>query len=314
VRAIPQAITPMASLMKSPFRWMLILAACCMASSVAVAVEKIQVTASFSILGDLVRVVGAERVSVTTLVGPDEDAHVFEPKPADAKRILASALLVTNGLGFEPWMKRLVASSGYKGTVLEASNGITARKMPAEGGSGAMETDPHAWQDPANVIFYVHNIAVALSKLDAKGADAYQRNADAYVKELQVMDAWAKVQLNAIPLQKRKVITSHDAFGYFAAHYGVTILAPQGISTEMEPSAKDVAKLIRQIQQEKIKAVFLENMSNPKLIGQIAKDTGVTLGPALFVDALSKESVEGSTYLKLMRHNVSSLVPGMAKN
>ncbi len=314
MRAIYQAITPMGSLMKNTFRWILVLAACWMASSFAIAAEKIQVTTSFSILGDFVRVVGAERVSVTSLVGPDEDAHVFEPKPADAKRILASQLLVTNGLGFEPWLKKLVASSGYKGTVLDASNGVTARKMPAEGGSGAMETDPHAWQDPTNVILYVHNIASALSKLDAKGTETYQRNADAYVKELQALDGWAKSQMNAIPLQKRKVITSHDAFGYFAAHYGVTIMAPQGISTEVEPSAKDVAKLIRQIQQEKIKAVFLENMSNPKLIGQIAKDTGVTLGPALFVDALSQSSAEGSTYLKLLRHNVSSLVAGMAKN
>ena len=300
--------------MKIAFRWALVIAAYGISGSLAMAADKIQITTSFSILGDIVRVVGAERVAVTSLVGPDEDAHVFEPKPADAKRILASQMVVINGLGFEPWMQKLIASSGYKGGVLNASVGLSARKMPAEGGSAARETDPHAWQDPTNVILYVHNIAAALSKLDVQGADAYQRNADAYVKELQVLDSWATAQLNAIPLQKRKVITSHDAFGYFAAHYGVTILAPQGLSTDVEPSARDVAKLIRQIQQEKIRAVFLENMSNPKLIGQIAKDTGVTLGPALFVDALSKEYAEGRTYLKLMRHNVSSLVAGMAKN
>jgi zinc/manganese transport system substrate-binding protein len=279
----------------------------------AQASEPIQVTASFSILADIVRAVGAERVKVTALVGPDEDAHVFEPKPADAKTILQSRLVVMNGLGFEPWMLKLLKSSGYKGDTLEASKGVKPRTMPAEDGKG-LETDPHAWQDPTNVIVYVQNIAQALTELDPAGASQYQKNAAEYTAELKTLDDWAKTQMSSVLREKRKVITSHDAFGYFAAHYNVTILAPQGVSTETEPSAKEVARLIRQIKHDKIKAVFMENMSNPKLISQIAVDTGVTLGPELFVDALSAKGDAGTTYLKLMRHNVAELVKAMQKN
>ena len=280
----------------------------------AQASEPMQITASFSVLADLVRVVGAERVKVTALVGPDEDAHVFEPKPVDAKTILQSRLVVMNGLGFEPWMQKLLESSGFKGERLEASRGVTPRTLAIGSFQGLSETDPHAWQDPTNVIIYVQNIRAALTKLDPAGASLYQKNTDGYITELKALDEWAKAQLYRIPQTKRKVITSHDAFGYFAAHFNVTILAPQGVSTETEPGAKEVAGLIRQIKREKIKAVFMENMTNPKLISQIAADTGVTLGPALYVDALSAKAEAGSTYLKLMHHNVAELAMAMQKN
>jgi zinc/manganese transport system substrate-binding protein len=279
------------------------------AATAGMAADKIPVVASFSILGDLVRVVGGDRVTVITLVGPDEDAHVFEPKPTDAKNLLQSKLLVSNGLGFEPWAQKLVKSAGYKGQAVVASQGVKARTMPGE--KGQKETDPHAWQDPANVVIYVRNIAAALARLDPAGALAYKDNSEAYVKELQALDTWAQQQLSAVPAAKRKVITSHDAFGYFGAHYQVSFLAPQGISTEAEPSAKEVAQLIRQIQREKIRAVFFENMSNPKLLAQLSKDAGVTPGPALYVDALSKAGGPADSYLKLMRHNVTQLVSGM---
>lgn len=281
-------------------------------ATAGMAADKIPVVASFSILGDLVRVVGGDRVAVTTLVGSDEDAHVFEPKPVDAKNLLQSKLLVSNGLGFEPWAQKLVKSAGYKGQAVVASQGVKARTMPGE--KGGKETDPHAWQDPTNVVIYVRNIAAALSRLDPTGAATYKDNSEAYVKELQALDTWAKEQLSAVPAAKRKVITSHDAFGYFGAHYQVSFLAPQGISTEAEPSAKEVAQLIRQIQREKIKAVFFENMSNPKLLAQLSKDAGVTPGPALYVDALSKAGGPADTYLKLMRHNVMQLVAGIRLN
>jgi zinc/manganese transport system substrate-binding protein len=299
--------------MKRLSHWLLALAAFVFLNSSALAAGKVQVITSFSILQDLVQVVGAGRVEVHALVGPDEDAHVFEPKPTHAKRILQSQLVVMNGLGFEHWMAKLVKSSGYKGLVVQASEGVTARTMPAETGGG-VETDPHAWQDPTNVILYVRNIAAGLSKLDPDGAASYRAHADSYVAELQKLDTWAQEQIATIPANKRKVITSHDAFGYFGAHYGVALLAPQGISTEAEPSAKGVAKLIRQIKQEQIKAVFLENMSNSKLITQIAKDTGVILGRPLFADALSKSNAEGASYLQLMRYNVKALVEGMQMN
>ena len=280
----------------------------------SIAADKLPVTASFSILGDLVRVVGGERVTVTTLVGPNEDAHVFEPKPTDAKHLLQSKLLVINGLGFEPWAQKLAQSAGFKGTTLQASQGVTPRTMPSEQSPSHLETDPHAWQNPDNVVIYVRNIAATLSKLDPAGAATYQNNSAAYIQELQALDRWAKEQFAVLPPAKRKVITSHDAFGYFAAHYQLTFLAPQGVSTDAEPSAKDVAQLIRQIKREHIKAVFMENMSNQKLLAQLAKDTGVTLGARLYVDALSGPQEPGSSYLKLMRHNVAQLVAGMQLN
>jgi zinc/manganese transport system substrate-binding protein len=276
--------------------------------STAFAADKLPVTASFSILGDIVRVVGGDRVNVTTLVGPDEDAHVFEPKPTDVKTILASKLVVTNGLGFEPWAGKLIKSAGYKGEALVASKGVKTRQLKEDGREA---TDPHAWQNPNNVVIYARNIAAALSKLDAGGASAYQANAETYVKELQTLDAWAKEQFTAIPAAKRKVITSHDAFGYFAAHYGVTFLAPRGVNADTEPSAKQVAQLIKQIQREKIRAVFVENMSDPKLVAQLSKDAGARVGATLFVDALSGPEKPGATYLQMMRHNVTELVAGM---
>ena len=287
-------------------------------SGVSHAADKLPVVASFSILGDLVRVVGGERLSVTTLVGPDEDAHVFEPKPADAKAIVQSRLLVINGLGFEPWAQKLARSAGYQGRTVVASQGIKPRIMAEEKGHGDShhpdETDPHAWQNPENVIRYVRNIAAALSQADPAGAAAYQAHAEAYVKELQTLDDWAKAQFAAIAPGKRKIITSHDAFGYFAAHYQIQFMAPQGMSTDAEPSAKAVAQLIRQIQREKIKAVFLENMSSPKLLAQLSKDAGATVGASLYADALSGPGQPGATYLQMMRHNVTQLAEGMKQN
>ena len=281
------------------------------------ATDKLPVTASFSILGDLVRVVGGDRVAVTTLVGPNEDAHVFEAKPADAKTLLASRLVVTNGLSFEPWAGKLVKSSGDKGETVVAAKGVKARHMDEEkshSGHDHEETDPHAWQNPNNVVVYVRNIAAGLSKVDAAGAASYQANADTYVKELQTLNSWTKAQIATIPAAKREVITSHDAFGYFSAQYGVKFLAPQGVNTETEPSAKQVAQLIQQIQREKIRAVFVENMSNPKLIAQLSKDAGATLGASLYADALSASDQPGATYLQMMRHNVTQLVAGMKSN
>jgi zinc/manganese transport system substrate-binding protein len=284
----------------------------------------VSVVASFSILADLVREVGGERVSVTTLVSPDEDAHVFEPKPSDAKALVQSRLLVVNGLGFDPWAQKLAKSAGYKGETVVASRGVKPLVLAEEDAHGKKghkdkgqhhdEADPHAWQNPHNVVLYTRNIAAALVKADPEGGAAYQANANAYVKELQTLDAWAKAQFAALPADKRKVITSHDAFGYLAARYQIKFLAPQGVSTDAEPSAREVAQLIRQIQREKIKAVFVENMSNPRLLAQLSKDAGVTVAATLYSDALSSADKPGSTYLQMMRHNVTQLAAGMKLN
>lgn len=282
--------------------------------TLASAAEPLPVVASFSILGDLVKVVGGDRVKVTTLVGPNQDAHAFEPKPVDAKAILAAKVFVINGLNFEPWAQKLAKSANYQGITLVASNGIKPRSMPTEPGQTHADSDPHGWQDPTNVAMYVKNIAKSLSGADPAGTSSYQKNSDAYLAELTALDQFAKDQFAAIPAAKRQVITSHDAFGYFAARYPIKFLAPQGINADMEPSAKEVAMLIRQIKRDHIKAVFVENMSNPSLLAQITRDTGVTLGPKLYVDALSSATEPGSSYLKLMRHNITQLVAGMKLN
>ena len=278
------------------------------------AAEPLPVVASFSILGDLVQVVGGERVKVTTLVGPDADAHAFEPKPAHVKAILQSRLFVINGLNFEPWAQKLARSANYKGQTLVASQGIKVRNLPPDQGHKHAEADPHGWQDPSNVVVYVKNIAKSLSSLDPAGASSYQTNSASYIKELEALDQFTQDQLAPLSVKQRQVITSHDAFGYFAARYQIIFLAPQGINADVEPSAKEVAQLIRQIKRDKIKAVFVENMSNPKLLAQITQDTGVALGPKLYVDALSGPNEPGSTYLKMMHHNVTQLVAGMQRN
>ena len=293
------------------------------------AAEPMPVLASFSILGDLVKVVGGDRVAVTTLVGPDSDAHSFEPRPADAKTLLASKVMVVNGLHFEPWAEKLAKSANFKGDTVVAAKGVKALAMPEEeghedkahkdgkepaAGGHQHEMDPHAWQNPNNVVLYVRNIAAGLAKADASGAATYKANAEAYVKELQALDATIKAQLGAIPVGKRKIITSHDAFGYFAAQYKVKFLAPQGVNTEAEPSAKEVAQLVRQIKREKVRAVFIENMSNPKMLEQLGKDAGASVGGTLYSDALSGSDQPGSTYLKMMNHNLSQLVAGMKLN
>lgn len=281
----------------------------------AIAAEPVPVVASFSILGDLVQVVGGERVKLTTLAGPNADAHEFAPSPRDARAVLNARLFVINGLNFEPWAQKLAKSAGYKGVTVVASAGVSARKMQETSDShGHQEADPHAWQNPNNVVLYAKNIAAGLSQVDPAGATIYQSNAAAYAAELKKFDAWAKSQFASIPVAKRKVITSHDAFGYFASHYQISFLAPEGISTDTEPSARHVAELIRQMKREKIKAVFVENMSNPKLMAQLSRDAGAAVGGTLYSDALSGPDDPGSSYLKMMRHNVTQLVTGMRLN
>jgi zinc/manganese transport system substrate-binding protein len=293
----------------------------------------IKAVATFSILGDIVKNVGGERVAVTTLVGPDGDAHVFQPSPADARAVADARVVFINGLGFEGWIERLTESAGYKGTVVTATAGIQPQKMAVEeqGGGHAHAhghshagkekgahahgaIDPHAWQDLRNALVYLDNIAAGLAAADPAGAATYKANAEAYRKQLTELDAWVKAEIGQVPKAKRRVITSHDAFGYFATAYGVRFVAPVGMSTDAEPSARQVAALIRQIKKEKITALFVENITNPRLIDQIAKETGVKPGGALYSDALSKPGQGADTYIKMFRHNVQMLKAAMMGN
>ncbi len=290
-------------------------------SSVSMAATKIPVVTSFSILGDIVSNIGGDRVAVTTLVGTDEDAHVYAATPKDVRTLTQAKLMVVNGLGFEGWMQRLTDAANYKGMLIVASDGVPARKRVADAnhgheheGDAASDLDPHAWQDPSNVMIYTRNIVAALSKVDPAGAAVYQKNGEAYLRALTELDTWAKAQFGQIPEARRSVITSHDAFEYFGSHFKIRFLAAQGVSTDSEPSARDVAMLIRQMRQQKIKALFFENMSNPKLLQQIANETGVTPGGKLYADALSKADGNAPTYLRMMRFNVEQILAGLKKN
>jgi zinc/manganese transport system substrate-binding protein len=274
------------------------------------AAEKpLRAVASFSILGDLVRQVGGEHVAVDVLVGPGADAHVFQPTPAQARQVAQAQVLFSNGLGFEGWMSRLLKTAGYKGKQVVVSQGIAPQKEAAGSSHshGPGGVDPHAWQNPRHVITYVDNIAKGLCAADAPRCDAYRRNAAAYTVQLQALDAEIASAWTAIPAAQRKVITSHDAFGYYAKAYGVTFLAAQGMSTDSEASAKGVGQLVRQIKKENIKALFVESISDPRLIEQIGRETGTKPAGELFSDSLSDAKGAAATYVAMMRANTAAL-------
>jgi zinc/manganese transport system substrate-binding protein len=262
--------------------------------------SRIEVVASFSILADLTQAIGGERLSVTSLVPREADAHVFQPAPQDAKRIAAARAVIINGLGFEGWMERLIKAAGGKAMVITASQAIKPLKSQDAHGHGL---DPHAWHDVANAKAYVIAIRDGLSRIDPEGKNDYESRSAELIRALDQLDADIRQSLADIPPARRVVVTSHDAFGYFARAYGIRLLAPQGVSTETEASAKDIARVIKQIRAEKIPAVILENVSDPRLLDQISRETGAKLGGKLYSDALSLETGPASTYIALMRHN-----------
>ncbi|MEY9417854.1 zinc/manganese transport system substrate-binding protein [Bradyrhizobium japonicum] len=268
------------------------------------AAERLNVVASFSILGDFVRNVGGDRVDVTTLVGPDSDVHVYPPAPSDAKRIADAKLVIVNGLGLEGWLPRLVQSAGSKAQVVTVSAGIAPLKL----GSAA---DPHAWQSVPNARIYVSDIANALAAADPDDAEFFRARAKAYLDKLEALDREVREAVAKIPPERRKVISTHDAFGYFAAEYGVQFVAPLGVSTETEPSARDIAAIIGQIKAQKIPAVFLENISDDRLIRRIAAETGAKVGGTLISDGLTGEKGLAPTYIDMVRHNIKALTSAL---
>lgn len=280
---------------------------------------KLAVVASFSILADFVRMVGGDRVEITSLVGPDADAHGFEPSPADAGRLAKAQLIVVNGLGFEGWMSRLVKASGTKAKTVDASRGVKPIAGAGHdhghghGHSHAHGPDPHAFQNIANARLYVANIRDGLIAADPAGKASFEANAAAYLAELQRLETDVKAEIARIPQARRRVITDHDAFAYFAAAYGLTFVAPRGVSKESDVSARDVARIVRQIKAEKIPALFFENIGDPRLIEQIARESGAKLGGKLYSDALSAKDGPASTYLALMRHNAKTLAAALGE-
>src|SRR5271169_426197 len=265
----------------------------------------IKAVATISILGDLVANVGGDRVNVTTLVGPNGDAHVYSPTPGDVRKLAGADVVFVNGLGLEGWMTRLLQVSGAKALTVVVSKGIAPRKTGQVRDPARIKIDPHAWQSVAAAEIYVANIRDGLSEADPAGKPVYDANAAAYLGKLEALDKEVEAAIAQIPADRRNVIINHNSFGYFSDAYGLTFIAPEGVSTDAEPSAKDVAKIITLIRTEKIPAVFLENVSDPRLIGEIARETGVAIGGKIYSDALSEPGGPAASYIALMRHNVS---------
>ena len=271
---------------------------------------KLKVTATFSILGDVVKAIGGERVEVTMLVGPNADAHVYSPSPADAKKLADARVVVVNGLGYEGWIERLVKASGTKAPVVTAAKGVKPRRTTEGHGHGHSHghgSDPHAWQSVANVKIYAANVRDGLAAADPAGKAAYEAATVAYVAKLDALDREVRETVAKIPADRRRIITTHDAFGYFKDAYGLDFVAPQGVSTESEPSAKDVARIIAQIRRQKIPAVFMENISDPRLLKRISEETGAKVGGTLYSDALTDEKGPAPTYIDMIRHNIRTL-------
>jgi zinc/manganese transport system substrate-binding protein len=272
--------------------------------------DKLPVVATFSVLADFVQNVGGSRVGVAMLVGPNGDSHVYQPKPADAERLGAARLIVVNGLGLEGWIDRLIKASDTKAPVVVATKGLKPQEMREE---GRIAPDPHAWQSIAGAKLYVANIRDGLIAADPEGESVYRNNAMDYLTKLDALEKEVVTEIAKIPPEKRQIITTHDAFGYFGTAYGFRFIAPEGISTENEPSARDVAKIIRQIRGEKIPAVFLENVTDPRLMKRIAAETGARIGGALYSDALSPPDGPAGTYIEMMRNNVRELSAALAR-
>lgn len=264
--------------------------------------SKIKVVSTFSILGDFATEVGGDRIEGTVIVGPDTDAHTYQPTPSDARRLAGAQAMVSNGLGFEGWLDRLAEAAGFKGRRIVASAGVPATH------------DPHCWQDVSYARRYVATIADGLAVADSANAAFYRDRAAAYDRTLAALDTWIRAEIAKVPPAQRRVITSHNAFQYFARAYGVQFEAARGYNTDSEPTGRDIAGLIRDVRAHHVKALFVENLTNPALIDQIARDSGAHIGPQLYSDALSGPNGPAPTYEAMMRYNVTALVAGMMKN
>jgi len=287
----------------------------------AQAADKVPVVASFSIIGDLVKQVGGDHVTVALLVGPNVDMHSFQPSPANSSKLAGAKLVVLNGLGLEGWADRLIKASGYHGATLVASKGVkalTAHEHEHDEGHGHAKahdhgaSDPHAWQDVGNVKIYVTNIRDALIGVDPANAAAYRDNAERYLGTLDALDRDIRAAVATIPADKRRLITTHDAFNYFEKAYGIEFFAAQGVSGDTEPSARDIARLIRQIKNEKVTTVFFENVESDRLLSSIAKETNAKVGGTLYSDALSPADGPAATYVDMMRYNTRTIADALS--
>ena len=317
------------------------------------ALEPVPVVATFSILGDMVERVGGDAVNVTTLVGRNGDTHVYQPTPSDAKAVKRATLMFTNGLEFEGWLERLAEAAEFDGLTVVTTDGLEPIALEEhqdeehednehaeadteehhdeasedkhdkdehsddehddDGHHEHGEFDPHGWLSLQNAVVYVDNITAALAKAAPVGATMFYQNRADYVAEIELLDLEIKMLIAALPENARTIVTSHDAFQYFGRDYGLKFLAPQGLSTESEASARDVAALIKQVRSEGISAVFVENVADPRLLQQIARETGSAIGGELFPGALSDKDGPAATYLELMRHNATTITQALTE-
>jgi zinc/manganese transport system substrate-binding protein len=297
------------------------LAALLLSTGQSCAQDKIKVVATFSILADFVRNVGGDRIAVRSIVGPDGNTHVYSPTPDDMKAIAEAKIVFVNGLGFEGWMDRLIIAARPKAPMVTATRGIQsltrASRDDAHSDHDARHgrkdrVDPHAWQSVANAKVYVTNIRDALAAADPEGTATYEANANSYLAKLDQLDRQVRAEMERVPMEQRRIITAHRAFDYFGRAYGVTLFAPQGTSMHSEPSAQAIAGLIVQIRKENIRAVFLENIADPRLLQQIADETGAKIGGTLYSDALSPPGGPAPTYFDLIRNNVAQFARALA--
>jgi zinc/manganese transport system substrate-binding protein len=273
--------------------------------------QTIQVATSFSILEDLVKNVGGNRVQITNFVPRDGDAHGYQPSAQDVKGLAQAKIVFISGLGLETWFAKLAKNAGTKAQIIELSKGLITRKF--SDGEEIGEADPHIWWNTINVIAYINKIRNALTSADVTNKNTYWTNAAKYTRQLANLDTWAKLEVQKIPAANRKIVTNHDALGYLADRYGFQVIGtviPSG-STERAPSAKETANLIRVIRREQVKAIFTENVVNPKLAEAVSRETNAKIAPALYTDALGAVGSSGETYMKAFKHNIQTLVTAL---
>ena len=279
--------------------------------------RRLRVVASFSILADIAGSVAGDLAEVSALVGPDVDAHGYSPSPADGRRCAEADLLLVNGHGFDAWMDKLARSAGGKARLAVATQGIATIRARAAHGHGHGHShahgavDPHMWQDASRAAQMARTIGRVLGEARPGSAAAFAAQAARVAEELVALDAWVSALFAPVPKEKRRVFASHDAFAYFGARYGVEFRAPRGVANEGEPSAADLARIIRDIRRENAKVVFLENVSSPRVIEQVAREAGARLGGRLYSDALSAPGGPAATYQAMMRHNATLMRDAM---
>ncbi len=301
-------------------RYLLLVALAASPAAPLAAADKPTVVATFSVLGDMVANVAGDHVQLATIVGPDGDTELYQPTLADSRTIAGARIVFVNDLNddFEPWLEPLLKQSGFTGTKVVASRGaktITAEEEhPISGKEAAPVIDQHAWLDPRNGTVYVKNIAQALERADPANAADYRARAASYVKQLQSVDAWMRTEMTAVPVSKRRIIASHDSLQYLAKACGITLIAINGWTNKSEPSAAELARLARQIEVERVHALFLDSITDPRAMERIAKETGAVITGTLYGDALSAPGGEAGTYIEMIRHDVATLKAGMLKN